>query len=54
MYLLTEDLARAHRHERLGEARRQRQGRQVLLARRPGRTARRAAKRTRPTVARVI
>lgn len=54
MYLLQEDLARAHRHSRQGEAQRQRQGRQALRARRLGRKAERAAQQTRLAVARVI
>ncbi|MGZ4426617.1 MAG: hypothetical protein ACXVXC_13310 [Nocardioidaceae bacterium] len=54
MYLMNEDLARAQMCERLGEAREQRRGRQLVLARRLSRRAERAAAQARLAVARSL
>ena len=53
MYLMNEQLARAQMSERLGEAQRLRQGRQVVVARRLSRRAERAAQQARVAAARV-
>jgi hypothetical protein len=53
MYLMNEQLARAQMSERLGEARRLRQGRQVVVARRLSRRAEKAAQQARVAAARV-
>jgi hypothetical protein len=54
MYLLNEDLARAHRSARLGEARELRRGHQLVLARRLSRRAERAAQQARLALARSL
>jgi len=53
MYLINEQLARAQMAERLGEAQRLRQGRQVVVARRLSRRAERAAHQARVAAARL-
>ena len=53
MNLIHEDLARAHAAARLGEARQQRRGRQLVLARRLARKAERAAYEARLALARL-
>ena len=53
MYLMNEQLARAQMSERLGEAQRLRQGRQVVVARRLSRRAERAAHQARVAAARL-
>ncbi len=54
MSTLHEELARAHTAQRLGEAQAARRGRQVVLARRLGRRAERAALQARLVLARSI
>ncbi len=54
MYLLNEDLARAHMSARLGEARELRRGHQLVLARRLSRRAERAAQQARLALARSL
>lgn len=54
MNLMTEDLARAHRHERLEQAQKYRRARQLAAARRLSRKAERAAAQARLALARVI
>lgn len=54
MSLIAEDLARAHMHSRLEEARIARRGRQLAAARRLSRKAERAAAQARLALARVI
>jgi len=52
--LLNEELVRAHVHERLDQAQRQRRARQLVAARRLSRKAERAAAQARLALARVI
>ncbi len=52
--LISEDLARAHLHERLEQAQRVRRARQLVAARRLSRKAERAAAQARLALARVI
>jgi len=54
MNLMFEDLARAQISERLGEAQRQRRGRQAVVVRRLSRRAERAALKARLALARAI
>lgn len=54
MNLMHEELARAQMVERLGEARAQRRGGQLVTARRLSRRAERAAQRARLALARTI
>ena len=54
MNLMHEELARAQMAERLGEARAQRRGRQLVVARRLSRRAERAAQQARLALARSI
>jgi len=53
MDLLNEELARAHRAARIGEAERERRGRNLVLARRLSRRAERAAQQARLALARL-
>jgi hypothetical protein len=54
MSYLTENLARTHMSERLGEARQLRRGHQLALARRKSRRAERAALQARLVLARSL
>ncbi|HEX4191062.1 MAG TPA: hypothetical protein VHZ06_08720 [Marmoricola sp.] len=54
MYLLGEDLARAHMNARLEQAQKARRGHQLAAARRLSRRAERAAAQARLALARVI
>ena len=54
MNLMHEELARAQMAERQGEARAQRRGRQLVVARRLSRRAERAAQQARLALARAI
>lgn len=54
MSLMNEDLARAQIAQRLGEARDQRRGHQLVLARRLSRRAERAAHQARLVIARSL
>jgi hypothetical protein len=54
MYLINEDLARAHISGRLDEAQRLRRGHQLALARRLSRRAERAAQQARLALARSL
>ena len=54
MNLINEDLARAQRSSRVGEAQELRRGRQVVLARRLSRRAERAAHQARLALARSL
>ncbi|MCW2780583.1 MAG: hypothetical protein JWR35_1032 [Marmoricola sp.] len=54
MYLLNEDMARAHMNARLAEARESRRAHQLVAARRLSRKAERAAQQARLALARVI
>jgi hypothetical protein len=54
MYLINEDLARAHIAARLGEAQDLRRGHQLALARRLSRRAERAAQQARLALARSL
>ena len=54
MYLIEEDLARAHIAERIHDARTARREHQLVLARRLSRKAERAAARARLALARAI
>lgn len=54
MNMLSEELARAQLSARLGEAHHQRQGHQLVLARRLSRKAERAAHQARLAVARML
>jgi hypothetical protein len=54
MYLIQEDLARAHLSERLGEARQARRGRRLAYARRLSHRAERAAREARLALARSL
>ena len=54
MNLMPEELARAHMAERLGQARAQRRGRQLVTARRLSRRAERAAQQARLALARTL
>lgn len=54
MYLMHEDLARAHSRERLQQAHQARRGHQLALAQRYGRKAERAALQARLHLARTL